>query len=438
MILHNDFFTCAISFLASLKLNLKDVFMGEGFHGSVPKLQMPGGDSTSSSGGGYLRGLLNGVPTYDTCASPDGPIPASKPGDAPFSQGRLSYEKSIHCPRGIHNQTRGVVLLVPCTSCEASEVFSKTPLGVRLPKAGFDVCWINLPFRGLGDMQLSGEFVAYAIDHLSGKSPTGKIDVITYSQGGSNAQWAVTFWPSVQAQIINLVTIAAPHKGTMMTGLICPVLNLIGGCLTSVLQMTPTSRYMNALYSRVNGTGEKEALVSTTSIYTYADEIVYPQLSQSQGASYLSGASNIALQDVCGKGYVVEHFGMLIDMATYGLVYDALTHGRPARTDSFDSQYCKYYSKNLLEFVRYIPLDFRSVWKTLFGGVLQRAGMIKILLTTWRVTSEPLLMQYVCKAGYSTQSSCTPVGFCRNISTEPLLHKLSITSRKRLTGLKLA
>ncbi|KAG0142361.1 hypothetical protein CROQUDRAFT_50444 [Cronartium quercuum f. sp. fusiforme G11] len=356
--------------------------MGEGYRGSASEPLFPGGDSTSASGGGYLRGLLNGVPTYDTCASPDGPIPASKPGDAPFSQGRLSYEKSIHCPRGIHNQTRGVVLLVPCTSCEASEVFSKTPLGVRLPKAGFDVCWINLPFHGLGDMQLSGEFVAYAIGYLAGKSPTGKINVVTYSQGGANAQWALTFWPSVRAQIINLVTIAAPHKGTVATGPTCAALNLLGGCSTSVIQMARGTRYMQAVYSRSDRAGGKQIMVPTTSIYTYADEIVYPQSSGPDGVSYLSGASNIALQDVCGRRHFVEHFGIIVDMATYGLVYDALSHGRPARIESFDSQYCEHYYKYLLDFVRGLPLDLQLTWRTLFGNPFQRASMIRTLLTT--------------------------------------------------------
>lgn len=40
--------------------------------------------------------------------------------------------------------------------------------------------------HGLGDMQLSGEFVAYAIGHLAAKSSTGMIDVVAYSQGGTN------------------------------------------------------------------------------------------------------------------------------------------------------------------------------------------------------------------------------------------------------------
>ncbi|EGG07125.1 uncharacterized protein MELLADRAFT_62899 [Melampsora larici-populina 98AG31] len=260
----------------------------------------------------YLQGLLNGVPYYDPCGSPDGPIPSSKPNDAPFSQGENSYQRAIHCPLGIQNLT------------------------TDLPKAGFDICWINLPFHGLGDMQLSGEFVAYAVNHLANLSVTAKINIVTYSQGGSNAQWAITFWPSIRTRIINLITISAPHKGTFLTDLFCKPLKLMGGCLPSVLQMSQRSNYMSAVYKRSIEDGEPEALVPTTSIYTFYDELVLPQVSNPNGVSYLSGASNIAIQEVCGQTHIINHFGIISDMATYGLVYDALIHGRPTSLETFD------------------------------------------------------------------------------------------------------
>ncbi|EGF98231.1 uncharacterized protein MELLADRAFT_96073 [Melampsora larici-populina 98AG31] len=314
------------------------------------------------------------------------------PGDAPFSQGELSYQNAIHCPHGIRNLERGIVLLVPCTSCEATEVFAETPIALRLPQEGFDVCWVNLPFHGLGDMQLSGEFVAFAVNYLAEKSVSGKINVVTYSQGGSNAQWAITFWPSIRNQIINFITLAAPHKGTLLTRPICTSLNLLGGCLTSVLQMDRNSRYMNAVNNISSVNDGKQALVPTTSVYTLIDEIVTPQASNPEGASYVTGASNIAIQDACSKAHVVEHFGLIFDLATYGLVYDALIHGRPASLRTFDRKYCEKHYKNLAHFALELPLDIQATWRTLFGNFFDRLNMIKRTLTSFRVPAEPLLM----------------------------------------------
>lgn len=37
-----------------------------------------------SSDNNVIQGLIEGLPHYDTCAEPDGPIPPSLPGDAPW------------------------------------------------------------------------------------------------------------------------------------------------------------------------------------------------------------------------------------------------------------------------------------------------------------------------------------------------------------------
>lgn len=401
----------AIWFIASFRAEIKDGLERMWYRGSVPSRPEAGLKKTRSPN--FLQGLLNGVPNYDTCAPPDGPIPSSMPGDAPFSQGQKSYERAITCPRGIQNLPRGVVLLVPCTSGNAAEVFSKTPYLTQLPEDGFDVCWMNLPFHGLGDMQLSGEFVAYAVSYLAGLSSGGKINVVTYSQGGANAQWAITFWPSIQNQIINLVTIAAPHRGTGFTGPMCKALNVIGGCSTSILQMTKNSRYMNAVFRRSVEKGGLEALVPTTSIYTFGDQLVFPQASNTNGVSYLSGASNVAIQEACGRRHIIDHFGIVFDMATYGLVYDALSHGRPASLETFDQKYCRAHYKNLLKTSLKLPSHVQLLWRGLVGGAMDRLDKMKKVITFSGLPSEPLLMSYVCENGHAPQSHCSTTGFCQ-------------------------
>ncbi|EGF98232.1 uncharacterized protein MELLADRAFT_96074 [Melampsora larici-populina 98AG31] len=432
--------TClALWVIASFRTEIKDGLERMWYRGSVPSRSEAGVKKVRSPN--FLQGMLYGVPNYDTCASPDGPIPSSMPGDAPFSQGQNSYKRAITCPRGIQNLSGGVVLLVPCTSCDAAEIFAETPLLTRLPKAGFDVCWVNLPFHGLGDMQLSGEFVAYAVSHLANSSSSGKVNVVAYSQGGANAQWAITFWPSIRSQIINLVTIASPHKGTLFTDPMCKVLNVIGGCLTSVLQMSPNSRYNSAVFKRSIENGGQEALVPTTSIYTFGDQLVLPQVSNSNGASYLSGASNIALSEACGRNHIIEHFGIVYDMATYGLVYDALSHGRPASLESFDllrkpftrilMKVMTQSDKNLLRTSLKLPSHVRTLWRGLVGRPMDRLDRMKKVYTFSGLPSEPPLMPYVCEKGYAPQSHCSTIGFCQNRSNKTAIK----TSRRNISAI---
>ncbi|KAH9816849.1 hypothetical protein DFH28DRAFT_1124978 [Melampsora americana] len=399
-------------FIGSFRNELKDGLEYIWSRGSVSWKSETGLKQTKSLN--YLQGLLNGIPNYDPCPPSDGPIPFSKPGDAPFSQGQHSYQRSIHCPLGIQNLSRGIVLMIPCTSCNSVEVFPKTLFLTDLPNSGFDVCWINLPFNGLGDMQLSGEFVAYAIDHLASLSSTGKINIVTYSQGGSNAQWAITFWPSIRHQILNLVTVSAPHKGTSLPNRLCKYVNFIGGCLPALLQMSQSSRYMNALYKKRDENDGDETFVPTTSIYTFYDQLVLPQASNSNGVSYLFGASNIALQELCGKNHIIGHLGVMSDLATYGLVYDALIHGRPTSLESFDRKYCEGHYQILWKLFLGIPLDLQLIWRTLIGIPTDRLKRIKKVITSSSLPTEPLLMSYVCEMGYAPQSHCTTTGFCKN------------------------
>ncbi|EHS64395.1 uncharacterized protein PGTG_22226 [Puccinia graminis f. sp. tritici CRL 75-36-700-3] len=155
---------------------------------------------------------------YDVAAAPTGPLPSRASGDAPWTQAESSYKRMIACPFGIQNKDRGIVLLVPGTAGNASEVYKSVRLPYKvefpsicstvpsifalktiqsayyadLPSQGFDVCWVDTPNYSISDMQLSAEFVAYAIKSLAPQSTKtgGKINIVSYSQGGPNVQWA--------------------------------------------------------------------------------------------------------------------------------------------------------------------------------------------------------------------------------------------------------
>lgn len=56
--------------------------------------------------------------------------------------------------------------------------------------SGYDVCWVELPGKALGNAATSAEYVAYNIPQLAARSATGEVFVIGHSQGGGlNIPW---------------------------------------------------------------------------------------------------------------------------------------------------------------------------------------------------------------------------------------------------------
>lgn len=49
---------------------------------------------------------------------------------------------------------------------------------------GYDICWVQLPGKALGNAATSAEYVTYGIKKYAKQSKTGKVFVIGHSQGG--------------------------------------------------------------------------------------------------------------------------------------------------------------------------------------------------------------------------------------------------------------
>lgn len=118
---------------------------------------------------------------------------------------------SRDCPEFAHPE-REPVLMVHGTFTAGHEQFDWNYLQV-LPPMGYDVCVVTYPDRGLGDQQVSAEYVAHAI--LTMHEATGRqVDLVGHSQGASMPRWAVRFWPSARAAVDDFVGIAGPYHGT--------------------------------------------------------------------------------------------------------------------------------------------------------------------------------------------------------------------------------
>ncbi|MGH9021597.1 MAG: esterase/lipase family protein [Acidimicrobiia bacterium] len=231
--------------------------------------------------------------------------------------------EALSCPDGLDGL--GPVLLVHGTFATPEENWSWN-YQRTLPLSGYAVCTVALPDRALADIQVASEYVVYAVRTMAAR--TGRqVDIIGHSQGGLEPRWAVRFWPDVRAAVDDLVTIAAPHHGTISADAICAPF----GCPPAGLQMRRGSAFLAAL----NAGDETPGNISYTSVFTRMDELVQPAVPGDETAA-LDGAVNVAVQDLC-PGKVVTHISALFDITTYNVILDALQNPGPADVNRLDA-----------------------------------------------------------------------------------------------------
>ena len=249
---------------------------------------------------------------------------AAAAADPPLDVPRGALEAALQCPLHFAHPSRNPVLLVHGTGINAEESWGWN-YAKALPAAGWDTCTVTLPDRALGDIQVSSEYVVYAIERV--QRLTGRrLTVITHSQGGMEGRWAVRWWLGARSAVDDLVDLASPNHGIYGADLCAGS----GNCWPAVWQMASASKFLGAL----DRGDETPGAVSYTQIYSTTDELVEPS-----STAPLRGGSNIAIQDVC-PGRPVHHVGLLSDPLVWELVVDAMTHRGPARVSRVDPAAC--------------------------------------------------------------------------------------------------
>jgi len=247
---------------------------------------------------------------------------AALPGPA-LTVSAVRLADALDCPAKF---THPVVLLVHGTSVTADENWAWNYVRA-LPKAGFDVCTVLLPDRELGDIQITSEYVVYAIRTIA-HAVDGKIDVVGLSQGALQPRWAIRWWPDIRNLVDDYVSMAGTNHGALFADAAC-----VTSCLPSLWQQVQRSKFLAAL----NASDETPGNVSYTSVYSLTDEVIQP--SEPTAAAAITGASNIAVQDVC-PGRYVGHVQSMADAVYYGAVIDALKHAGPADASRIDRIAC--------------------------------------------------------------------------------------------------
>jgi triacylglycerol lipase len=235
---------------------------------------------------------------------------------------------ALRCHDAAHTSGGEPALLVHGGSLAGSESWDWNYVPA-LNNAGIDVCTVDLPGRALTDIQVSAEYVVYAVRQMR-EHYHSKVDVLGHSEGPVVARWAIKFWPDVRNSVDDMVGLEAAYHGTAVTNIFCAT----GWCVPVAWQLSIGSNLLKAL----NADDETPGDVSYTSIYSLTDDGVLPQLPQSVSEQG-DGATNVPIQNICPVR-VVSHIQALADAVAYAVVLDAFTHPGPADPSRIDRSIC--------------------------------------------------------------------------------------------------
>lgn len=255
-------------------------------------------------------------------------LASAKPGPA-LATPVAALQAALQCSGDLAGATRDPVLLVHGTFAD-SEINWSWNYALALPARGEPTCTVDLPDKSAGDIQVSTEYVVYAIRTMAAESGR-KVAVIGHSQGGLQARWALRWWPDIRGLVSDVIMLGTPNRGAAFPDVVCPAPFL---CAASMYQMQSDSNFLAAL----NHGHETAGAVSLTSIVTN-DDVVFVLPQQGFVDGNRNRVTNIAVQDVCPT-HVVDHLGLAFDGPTYAIVTDALDHRGPADARRIDRAVC--------------------------------------------------------------------------------------------------
>lgn len=286
----------------------------------------------------YFRALFMALATGPLAAcGADGTSGSTTQAEPPLQTKAAARDAALNCT-AFENPDKPPVLLVHGTSTTGTEQYTAfyTP---QLVARGFDVCVVTYPDRGLGDMQISAEYVVHALREVH--AATGRqVAMIGHSQGAVMPRWAIKYWGSARDALADFVLIAGPNHGTAVARpaalgeILFETLGLDmlpGLGLPAVLyQFEPASNFLAAL----NAGDETPGDVDYTNLYTRLDELVQPTDPEPTAALDLGEnnprVANILLQDVC-PGHPAEHLTIgTTDTLAFALALDAISNPGPA------------------------------------------------------------------------------------------------------------
>jgi triacylglycerol lipase len=240
------------------------------------------------------------------------------------SEGKV--RDAMLCNGKLGGAKRDPVLLIHGTFAD-SEINWRWNYQAVLPTRGETACTVDLPDVASGDIQRSSEYVVRAVRFMAAKSGR-RVALLSHSQGGLEARWALRWWPDLRKLVSDVVMLAPPNHGAVFTDRNCTEPNQ---CAAAMYQMRSDSAFLAALNAGKHTLGK----VPITSIGSDADQVfVLGEQSILGGKS--ARISDVAVQDLCPED-MAQHNDLPFDGPAYSIVTDALDHRGPADLDRIDA-----------------------------------------------------------------------------------------------------
>jgi triacylglycerol esterase/lipase EstA (alpha/beta hydrolase family) len=268
-------------------------------------------------------GLLSTAPDALADQSPYSPL--DRPGPA-LSVPSTALSSALSCTPSVAKAQRDPILLVPGTNLDPGPNFSWN-YERALSQLHWPYCTVTLPYHTMGDTQVAGEYIVYALRAMAAQSGRS-VDVLGYSQGGMLPRFALRFWPDTRRLVADMVGLDPSNHGTLDSWALCRA-----NCPPAFWQQATGARFLDALNSRA----ETFPGIDYTQIYSHTDEVVVPNTDASGSSSLHTGSgqiTNVAVQDICPND-TSDHLAMgSYDPVGFALALDAFTHpgtANPAR-----------------------------------------------------------------------------------------------------------
>jgi hypothetical protein len=181
---------------------------------------------------------------------------------------------------------------------------------------GHPVCYVNFPDFTTADIQVSVQYLVYALRReysMAGR----KIAVFGISQGGLLSRFALTYWPDLRHKVSDVLSAAGTHHGTTVSR----GCSKTRPCAPAGWQQMRGSKLLEALNAQPD---ETPGNVSYTTVRSATDDTVRPQTGK-RPTSALEGARDILVQHVC-SGRTTTHIGTAVDSVTFAAFVDAIQH----------------------------------------------------------------------------------------------------------------
>jgi hypothetical protein len=257
--------------------------------------------------------------------------PAPNPADPPLTVPQAKLDAALHCHGALRGAKRQPIMLVTGTGATGDEAYA-------IGKGAFDayrhpVCTVEFPAFTTADIQVSVQYLVNGIRSMARRS-SQPIAVIGISQGGLLPRFALTYWPSLRADVTDVLAAAGTQHGTTLFD---PAACAAAGCAPAVWQQGTGSKLLAALNAQPD---ETPGPTAWTTVRSTTDEVVQPQTGP-HPTSALRGATNIAIQSVC-PGRMVSHIGTVLDSVTFAAFTDAIAHKGAARVARLPKGVCAH------------------------------------------------------------------------------------------------